>query len=165
MLTLTMHLMLREPAAWARCAEDRAFCGKVLEEAMRLGSPSNTYRTVTEEFVYRDVRFPKGTLLFFTLSQAGRDPEAFVAADEFRPERDDRNRQMGFGRGGHICLGQYLARAQIEEGLHLIAQRITRPRLAGEVTWRPFPGVWGIKSLPIAFEPGVRRAAEATAAA
>jgi hypothetical protein len=38
--------------------------------------------------------------------------------------------------------------------VHLIAQRITQPRLAGEVTWRPFFGVWGIRTLPIEFEPG-----------
>jgi cytochrome P450 len=52
----------------------------------------------------------------------------------------------------HICLGQFLALANVEEGVHVIAQRIVNPRLAGEVAWRPFPGVWGIKSLPIAFD-------------
>lgn len=36
---------------------------------------------------------------------------------------------------------------------HLIAQRITNPRPAGEVVWRGFPGVWGIMSLPIEFDP------------
>ena len=51
----------------------------------------------------------------------------------------------------HICLGQYLAKAQLEEGLHLIAQRLRRPRLAGEATWRPFLGAWGLRTLPIAF--------------
>ena len=69
---------------------------------------------------------------------------------------------MAFGRGMHMCLGQHLARAQIQEGIHLIAQRITNPRLVGEVTWRPFPGVWGIRTLPIAFEPGARRTGAAS---
>jgi hypothetical protein len=41
----------------------------------------------------------------------------------------------------------------LDEGLHQIAQRIVRPRLAGEVTWRPFRGgAWGIRALPIEFE-------------
>jgi cytochrome P450 len=156
-LTLIMRLMLDQPEAWARCAEEPAFCSQVVEEALRLASPANTYRTVHEEIVYRDVVFPKGTVLFFTLTQAGRDPAAFPQAAAFRPEREQKNRHMAFGRGAHICLGQYLARAQLEEGTHLIAQRLTRPRLDGEVTWRPFPGVWGIRTLPIAFEPGARR--------
>jgi cytochrome P450 len=56
-----------------------------------------------------------------------------------------------------MCLGQFIARAQLEEGLHLIAQRITKPRSRGPVGWRPFPGVWGIRGLPIEFEPAEAR--------
>ena len=41
----------------------------------------------------------------------------------------------------------------MEEGLHLIARRLKGPELAGEVTWRRFPGVWGLESLPIRFTP------------
>jgi cytochrome P450 len=46
----------------------------------------------------------------------------------------------------------FLARLQIAEGLHLIAQRLKNPRRDGELAWRLFPGVWGPKRLPIAFE-------------
>lgn len=67
--------------------------------------------------------------------------------------RDQSVRHLAFGRGAHQCLGMHLARLQIEEGLHLIAQRIKHPELAGKVTWRRFPGVWGIESLPIRFTP------------
>jgi hypothetical protein len=42
--------------------------------------------------------------------------------------------------------------ANVEEGLHQTAKRIVNPRLAGEVNWKPFPGVWGITSLAIAFD-------------
>jgi cytochrome P450 len=52
-----------------------------------------------------------------------------------------------------MCLGQYIARAQLQEGLHLVAQRMKDPHMAGEMGWRPFPGVWGIKGLPIEFTP------------
>jgi cytochrome P450 len=157
MLTLIAYMMLSRPDYWERCAEDRAFCDKIVEEAFRFNSPSNIYRTATEDVVYRDVLFPAGSILFLTLSLASRDPAAFPNASLFEPEREDAHRHMAFGRGIHICLGQHLARAQIQEGVHLIAQRLTKPRLNGEVTWRPFPGVWGIRTLPIAFEPGERR--------
>ena len=60
---------------------------------------------------------------------------------------------MAFGRGMHLCLGQFIARAQLEEGLHLIAQRLTQPRLTGTPGHRPFPGVWGFRGLPIEFTP------------
>jgi len=165
LLTLTMFTMLSEPEIWARCAEDRPYCDKVVREQLRLTSPSNTYRLVTEDFEFRGVLFPKDTMLFIPLSIAGRDPGVCANAAVFDPERPEPERHLAFGRGIHICLGQSLARAQAEEGVHLIAQRITRPRLVGEVTWRPFPGVWGIKSLPIEFTPGPRRASRASSGA
>jgi cytochrome P450 len=153
LLTLIMNSMLRDPPLWTRCAEDRPYCDKVVEEALRHTSPSNPYRSVAEAFDYRDVRFPKDSMLIFPLSISGRDPNSFPDPLAFNPDREHRHRQMAFGRGMHICLGQYLARAQIEEGLHLIAGRIVNPRATAEPSWRPFPGVWGIRSLPIEFDP------------
>ena len=157
MLTLIMHVMMQHPAQWARCATDRAFCDKVVEEVFRYHSVSNIYRTARVDIHYRDVVIPAGTILMLTLTVASRDPQAFADADEFQPERRDPNRHIAFGRGVHICLGQHLARAQIQEGVHLIAQRLRDPRIDGPLTWRPFPGVWGIKSLPVAFTPETGR--------
>ena len=158
-LSLLMRAMLDEPEGWAHCAEDRAYCDKVVEESLRYASPSSTYRLVMEAFDYRDVRLAKDSVLIFPVSIAGLDTAAFPDAAVFNPERVHANRHLAFGRGVHMCLGQFMARANIEEGVHLIAQRITKPRLAGEVTWRPFPGTWGVKSLPIAFEPAPPRPA------
>ena len=158
LLGLIMQDMLRDLPLWERCAEDRLFCDKVVEEGLRRTSPSNPYRLVVEDFEYRGVRFPQGSFLVFPLSVAGRDEAAFPDPMAFTPDRSHANRHVAFGRGMHLCLGQYLARAQLEEGLHLMAQRLTNPRLAGEVVWRPFPGVWGLKTLPIAFDPAPLRA-------
>jgi cytochrome P450 len=157
LLTLITRSLLQDLPLWERCANERAFCDKVIEEGLRHSSPSNPYRLVVEDLEYRDVRFPAGSLLVFPLSIASRDPASFPEPMAFEPERTHTNRHIAFGRGMHLCLGQYLARAQLEEGLHLIAQRLTNPRLAGEVVWRPFPGVWGVKSLPITFDPAPRR--------
>lgn len=158
LLTLIMRSMLDDLPTWARCAVDRPFCDKVVEEGLRHSSPSNPYRLVVEPFEYREVGFAQGDLIVFPLSISGRDEAAFPHAMAFDPERApvQGNRHLAFGRGMHMCLGQYLARAQIEEGLHQIAQRLTNPRLAGEIAWRPWPGVWGLKTLPIAFDPAPR---------
>jgi len=152
MLTLIMHLMLDRPAIYQRCAEDLTYSRKVMREAFRYRSVSSTPRTVVKEFTYRDVLFPEGTMLTFAQPISGRDPAAFDNADLFDPDRSDGHSHIAFGRGAHICLGQFLARAQIEESLHLIAQRLKNPQQAGEITWRPFPGVSGIRSLPIRFD-------------
>jgi cytochrome P450 len=149
LLTLIMHAMLDRPEMWARCAADLSYCEKVVEEALRYTSPVNPMKTVTKTIEYRDVAIESGATVIFPLSISGRDEGSFPNADVFDPDRAHDTRNIAFGRGAHICLGQFLARAQTEEGLHVLAQRITRPKLAGEVTWRSFPSTWGIQSLPV----------------
>ena len=151
-LTLVIYTMLKHPDMWERCAEDKGYCGKVANEIFRVNTVASPYRTVAEEFEYGGVSFPRDALLVFALPLAGRDPTVFASPLDFQPERDHSNRHIAFGRGAHICLGQHLARVQIEEGIHVIAQRITKLKLAGEISWRSFPGVWGLRTLPIEFE-------------
>ncbi len=153
LLTLTMNMMLDRPAMWQRCAVDKAFCAQVVEEMLRHSTIATFYRTVVEEFMYDDVLFTKGQMIIFATPLAGRDPTAFPDPMLFNPERVNTNRHVSFGRGAHICLGMFIARAQLEEGLHLIAQRLKNPRLAGPRQWRLFLPAWGLRELPIAFEP------------
>ena len=138
---------------WTRCAEDKTFCMKVVEEMLRHSTIATFYRSVVQDFEYAGVRFTKGALVVFATPLAGRDPAGFPEPMKFDPERECENRHVAFGRGAHICLGMFIARAQLEEGLHLIAQRLRQPRRAGAVTWRPFLAAWGLRELPIAFTP------------
>src|SRR5690606_26323859 len=133
---------------------------KVVEENFRYLTTSTIPRRVTRDIDYRDVLIPEGTLLFFPVSIAGRDATAIENPEAFDPDRDQTRKHMALGMGVHICLGQFIARAQIEEGLHLIAQRIRNPRRTGPSGWRPFYGVWGLKGLPIEFDPAPARALE-----
>src|SRR6266436_3867472 len=94
---------------------ERPFCDQVVTEMFRHTSVSSLYRMSTQDVIYRDVLFPINTLLFMPLNISGRDPTAFPDPMEFRPDRSDANRHMAFGRGIHMCLGQHLARAQIQE--------------------------------------------------
>ncbi|MFC0204382.1 cytochrome P450 [Novosphingobium soli] len=154
-LTYMMHLMLQNPEIYARCAEDIDYCRRVVEEALRVFNPSSAFREATRDITYRDVRIPQGTMLFFNLNVAGRDPALFEAPDAFEPDRPiaAESRHVAFGLGKHMCLGQYIARAQLQEGIHLVARAMRSPSPDGAPGWRPFPGVWGIKGLPIAFTP------------
>ncbi len=152
-LTVTMHALVQHPDMLGRCAEDPDYCRKVIAEGFRRTSVVSPSRTLSKDVEYDGVHLPAGTFITFALPMTGRDPAAFPDPLAFDPERAAGARPIPFGRGTHICLGQYLARAQLEEGIHLIAQRLRDPRVTGEVTWRPFLAVWGIHSLPIAFTP------------
>jgi cytochrome P450 len=150
-LTMMMNLLLDRPQIYAKCAADQAYCHKVVDETLRYISPATIPRAMAKDTEYRGVLLPEGTMLFFPVSVVGHDPAAFPDPDRFDPDRVRLNRHLAFGRGAHMCLGQFIARAQIEEGLHAIAQRIRNPRRAGPSAWRPFYGVWGMRGLPIQF--------------
>lgn len=161
LLTLLMNTMIDHPDIWRRCARDKEYCRAVVREQLRLTSPSNTYRVTTRDVTWQDVTIPPGTMLLFPLGISGRDPALFADSLSFDPDRPDRTAPLAFGRGMHICLGQFLAQANVEEATHLIAQRITNPRHTAPAKWRSFAGVWGIRSLPIAFDPAPARIHEA----
>jgi cytochrome P450 len=153
-LTLIMNLMIDRPADYERCARDQDFCQKVVEEIFRYQGVSSVPRLVLEDFEFRGVRVPKDTRLCLAFGASGQDPGAFDAADVYDPERPrGANAMMQFGLGPHMCLGQHIARAQIAEGLHQVAQRITKPRRAGPNGWREWVGIWGIRGLPLEFTP------------
>ncbi len=151
-LTLAISMLMDKPDLWKRCAEDRQYCVLAVEEAFRLASPSNLPRITLEDIVYEGVRIPKGTHLMFLTNVATRDPRTVADPLVYDPGRDQTNRHLAFGRGAHQCLGMHMARLQIEEALHLITQRMSKPTIAGSLSYRRFPGTWGIASLPIRFE-------------
>jgi cytochrome P450 len=137
---------------YRRCAEDMQFCRAVTEESLRHTAIASPVRTAAGDFTYRGFTFRKGDMLVMAPPLANRDPAVFPNPGEFDPERANKDRNVAFGRGEHICLGQFLARNQLQEGLHLIARRLRNPRRAGKAEWRPFLGAWGLKTLPIAFD-------------
>lgn len=100
-------------------------------------------------------------MVWFNLSISGRDAGVFEQPDEFDPQRklQPHQRHVAFSLGKHMCLGQFIARAQLQEGLHQIAQRLCEPKAAGTFEWRPYPGAWGMKGLPIEFAPADKRVA------
>ncbi len=152
MITLTMRLLLDRPDLYRRCGEDHAFARAVVEESFRYASTTSSQRIMREDIVYRDTVLEKDSIVWFPLSVASHDPRYAEHADSFDPERKRDKPHIGFGLGGHLCLGQYIARAQIHEGMHLIARRLRNPKSPGPLGYRPFPGTWGLRGLPIEFE-------------
>jgi cytochrome P450 len=152
MLTLTFWELLTRPDMYRRAGEDHEYAQKVVEEAFRIHSTTSNQRILNEDIEYRGVVLEKDSIVWFPLSVATHDERYAEHADAFDPDRDRANRHIGFGLGAHICLGQYIARAQIHEGLHQIAKRLTNPRSTGPLGYRPFPGTWGLRGLPIEFD-------------
>jgi cytochrome P450 len=152
MITLIMWLLMDRPAIYQRCGEDHDYARRVVEEAFRIHSTTSNQRILDEDIVYRDVLLEKGSIVWFTISVATHDERYAEDFEKFDPDREQVNKHIGFGLGPHICLGQYIARAQIHEGIHQICARLKNSRTAGPQGYRPFPGTWGIRGLPIEFD-------------
>ena len=82
-------------------------------------------RKVTRDLEFHGVQLKRGEMVYGLVSAANRDPAAYEQADEFVPGRK-RNNHMGFASGPHRCLGQHLARREmqiaVEEWLRVIPE-------------------------------------------
>jgi cytochrome P450 len=150
--SVTMKRLLDRPDLYRHCAKDYQLCGRVVDEAIRHTATVSPYRAAKRDFAYRDVRFRKGDTLVIALPLANRDPEVFPDALTFDPQRVNAKRHLGFGRGPHICVGQFIAKAMLQEAVHAVTGRLRNAREIGNAGWRPFLGAWGLTELQIEFD-------------
>ncbi len=62
---------------------------------------------------------------------------------------------MGFGYGVHQCIGQNLARAEMQIAFATLARRLPSLRLAvppDELRFKGESGIYGIKELPVTWD-------------
>jgi cytochrome P450 len=153
-LACSVALFAEHPTQWELLARTPELAPRAVEESMRyLGAVRATVRFASEDIIYRDVLFPQGTIVSTSLAGANRDPEAWEEPDEFDITQERGAVQMTFGSGIHFCLGAALARAELQEALPLLAQRMPGLALTGPVEWKPANfGIWGPAKLPIRFD-------------
>jgi cytochrome P450 len=98
--------------------------------------------------------FPAGTPLTINVTAANRDPEQFDDPDTYRPERDNAGKHLTFGRGPHICIGNALARTEMQEALLALSSRARGVEIDGEVQENAAADViGGATTLPLRFRP------------
>lgn len=153
-LGCSVALFAEHPEQWKLLAERPELAGKAVEETMRyFGAVRSTGRFASEDIEYKGVLFPKGTLVVPSLVLANRDGAVFNEPNTFDITREPAGQpQMTFGAGIHYCLGAALARAEQQEALPLLAQRLPNLRINGDVIWKPSTvAIFGPENLPIAF--------------
>jgi cytochrome P450 len=156
-LGCALALFAQHPEQWRLLAEQPELAPRAVEETMRfMGAVRGTARFASCDIEYRDVLFPAGTFLGMGLYEANRDPAAFVDPGVFDITAPAPSQpQLTFGSGIHYCLGAALARAELQEALPLLAQRLPNLRIDGAATWKPDGvGIFGPHHLPVTFDPG-----------
>ncbi|MGW3041316.1 cytochrome P450 [Kitasatospora sp. NPDC001159] len=157
MISLSTALLLEQPEQIARLADPAALPGAV-EELLRLLTIVHTGlpRVALEDVELGGETIRAGEGVIAMLSTANRDEEVFGGADrrptdELDLDRDAR-RHMAFGFGVHQCLGQPLARAELQIALESLFRRLPGLRLAGTEGAREFRTdsfIYGMQSLSV----------------
>jgi cytochrome P450 len=148
-LAHALRLLAEHPEQWAWLrADPAARAPAAVEEALRYEPITPfTARILTEDVSYRDVSFPRDTVLLICAHSANRDVAGGNAFDIAAGR--DAGRPLTFGAGIHYCLGANLARAELQEGLRLIAERVETLALDGEPEYEGVQGVYGLRALPL----------------
>lgn len=152
MISLGTFTLLRHPEQLAELRADPSLLSGAVEELMRFLSIADAMlRFATEEIEVGGVVIRPGDGVVFSTSVINRDEAVFQHPDVLDWHRSA-NRHLAFGFGIHQCLGQNLARAEMEIALGTLFDRLPGLRLDADPDTIPFkPGdtVQGMIELPV----------------
>ncbi|GAB2721152.1 cytochrome P450 [Kitasatospora kifunensis] len=155
MTSLSTLALLQFPAQAEKLRKQPELINGAVEELLR-------YLTIVDSGLPRvameDVELSDGTLVragegvLVMLSTANRDEGLFPGGEQLDVTRDAR-RHLAFGFGVHQCLGQPLARAELQIALSTLLRRLPTLRLAVPFEEVPFRAsvIYGPRELPVAW--------------
>lgn len=146
-----MWELAENPALLARVKADATLVPGFVEEAIRWATPVKHFvRHATDDCELAGQRIHRGDRLYLSYPSGNRDEAEFDRPFEFRPERRP-NRHVGFGHGGHVCLGQHLARLEMQTFWAALLPRLASVEMAGEGRLIASEFVSGPKAVPIRY--------------
>ena len=152
-LAHALRLFAAHPDQWEALRQQPELVARAVDEVLRFEPITPfTARLCTEQIEHRGVIFPAGTIVAICAERANRETTRGEVFDiTVEPAGD---RVLTFGAGPHFCLGQNLARAELEEALGFLAPRLPGLRAAGPERLGGVEGIYGIDSLPLAWSGG-----------
>jgi cytochrome P450 len=145
--------LLRHPRELARLRAQPDLIGSAVEEVIRFNGPVGHSRFL---YALADVEIggtviPRGDVVVPVLLAANRDPAVFPDPDAFDISRSP-NRHLGFGHGGHFCLGAEVARLQARAAIGSLLRRFPGLALAvtpAELEWKSDLFLHGMRRVPV----------------
>jgi cytochrome P450 len=136
-----------------RTSEDPRLINSAVEELLRYLSITHLgrRRVAAEDIEFAGQLIRAGEGIIFPNEIANRDPEAFAEPHRLDLSRDART-HLAFGFGAHQCLGQPLARLELDVALTTLYRRIPTLRPASEldeINFKHDHEVYGVSELPV----------------
>ncbi|MEU1310377.1 cytochrome P450 [Streptomyces cinnamoneus] len=152
MITLGTYTLLEHPGQLAALRADPALMPGAVEELMRyLSIADGMVRVATEDIEIGGHTIRAGDGVLLPTSTINRDPGVYADPGALDVRRVARH-HVAFGYGVHQCLGQNLARAEMEIALSTLFARIPTLRLAvapDAVPIKPGDTLQGLYALPV----------------
>ncbi|MFD9887961.1 cytochrome P450 [Amycolatopsis sp. NPDC059027] len=153
MISLGTLTLLENPDQLAMIKADPGKTPDAVEELLRYFTIAEfaTSRVTTEDVEIAGVVIPKGEGVIGLSNSANRDESAFENPDTLDIERGARH-HVAFGFGAHQCLGQNLARMELQIVFDTLFRRIPTLKLATSVDELPFKNdsqIYGLHELPV----------------
>lgn len=150
---LSLLSLATDPNLAGALAKDESLLPKAVDELLRFHSivQNGLARAAVEDVRLDDVTIRAGEGVVLSLAAGNRDEGVFPSPDTLDPHRDAR-RHLAFGHGIHQCLGQWLAKVEIEEMLAAVLRWMPGVRLAvpfEELDFRHEVSSYGLGALPV----------------
>jgi cytochrome P450 len=153
MISLGTLALLEHPGDITAIREDAAKTPGAVEELLRYFTIAEfaMSRVATADVEIGGILIRAGEGVVALANSANRDPEAFDHPDELDIGRNARH-HVAFGFGAHQCLGQNLARIELQIVFDTLLRRAPGLRLAAGIEELPFAddgGLYGLYALPV----------------
>jgi cytochrome P450 len=153
MISLGTMALLERPEDIRTLRDDPSKTPAAVDELLRYFTIAEfvTSRVALADVELGGVTIRAGEAVVTLGNMANRDPEAFDRPDELDIERGARN-HLAFGFGAHQCLGQNLARMELEIVFDTLFRRIPGLRPAVPLDTLPYKNdanIYGIHEVPV----------------
>jgi len=148
-----LHTLIRHPLALDEWQMQRSEMDETArEELLREVSPViYMRRTARRDIEMHGKTIRQGDKVVRYFGAANHDPRKFEQPYKLDLDRFP-NEQIAFGTGTHVCLGQHIARVEIDCMFHEILARMKEFRLLEAPQWLESNFISGIRHMPIEFE-------------
>ncbi|MCQ4079193.1 cytochrome P450 [Streptomyces sp. RB6PN25] len=148
----TIEALTQFPDQLAKAQQHPELIPDLVTEGLRWVSPVKQFtRMATQDYTLRGREIRKGDRFMLLYQSANRDAEVFGDPEVFRLDRRP-NKQIAFGYGPHMCIGQHLAKLELRIMFEELLPLIKSVQVTGRRKCVVTNFVGGLKKLPVRLE-------------